>query len=129
MKKYALLLYPLTAAALLMLSACITSTTIQQPYRPESDPAYVSPQQYEGYNCKQLHSEMNRVSAEIDQSVKQDNTQHALDTALSAYALAKGQGYTPPPEQRNDSVDLRRLKNEYGVIEQTAIEKQCITYN
>jgi hypothetical protein len=129
----------LAVCALLSAACTINSTTTTtnapEAYRPENDPAYVSPLQYEGYSCNQLHTAMDLVSQKIDQSVRndqrQDDTEHALDTALAAYALAQGQGYNPPArhEHHHETVDMRRMKNEYAVIEQMAIKKNCISVN
>jgi len=122
-------LHTLAAALMFLLPACtINSTNVSEPYRPENDPAYVSPLQYADYTCNQLHTAMDLVSAKLSQSMRQDNTQKALDTAMAAFAVAQGQAYNPPSrEAPPETLEQRRLKNEYSVIEQTAIKKDCIT--
>ena len=100
---------------LITLSGCSSS--------PESDPAYVSPTQYLGYNCNQIGAEMKRVSAKIEQANETQGDKTAemvLNTALSAYAISRGYGVGS-----SDDSAYRRLINQYDVLEQTAIQKEC----
>ena len=96
------------------LSGCTTA--------PESDPAYVSSMQYQGYNCKQISAEMDRVSKKIDQETQNDSTNQILGAAVTALAISKG--YSMYGDDRSN-VELKRLKNQYSVLEQTSIQKEC----
>lgn len=87
---------------------------------PESDPAYVSPLQYQDYNCKQIKAEMRRVSGKIEQAAKTDQTGQVLDAALTVFAISQGYGV-----YSEDNPEYRRLQNQYDVLEQTAIQKEC----
>lgn len=87
---------------------------------PESDPAYVSPLQYQDYNCKQIKAEMRRVSGKIEQAAKTDQTGQVLDAALTVFAISQGYGV-----YNEDNPEYRRLQNQYDVLEQTAIQKEC----
>ncbi len=94
------------------LTGCATS--------PESDPAYISPTHYSNYNCNQISAEMQRVSGKIEQAKQANTTGKVLDTALAAFAISQGYGY----EDSNGS-QYQRLVNQYDVLEQTAIQKEC----
>ena len=47
-----------------LLVGCATS--------PQDDPAYVSPMQYDNYDCSQLKAEMRRVSMRIEQITRSE---------------------------------------------------------
>lgn len=96
----------------MLLAGCATS--------PQSDPAYISDAQYLDYNCKQISAEMQRVSRKIDQKMNTDGTKQLMDTALAAFAISQGYGYADDTD-----VEMRRLKNQIDVLEQTSIKKQC----
>lgn len=64
----------------LLVSACASHTH-------EIPAAYVSPLQYEDYNCKQLSSEMQRVSARAEQVAHDVNKNADGDTAAMAAGL------------------------------------------
>lgn len=97
---------------LLGIASCATS--------PESDPAYISPTHYSSYNCKQISAEMQRVSGKLEQAEQADAAGQVLGTALAAYAISQGYGYSG-----GDNAPYRRLVNQYEVLEQTAIQKEC----
>lgn len=102
----------LMGALAIGLTACATS--------PQSDPAYVSPTQYQGYNCKQISAEMQRVSTKQEQANQGAQANAVLNTALTAFAISQGYGVS-----QDDNSSVRRLNNQYEVLEQTAIQKEC----
>ena len=102
----------LSITALLILSACA--------HKPESNPAYISPSHYSDYNCTQISAERNRISTKLDQAGQVNATGQALDTALAAFAISQGYSF-----KRGGSEALERLKNQYEVLEQEAIQKEC----
>ena len=105
---YALLLAPL------LITACAS--------KPESDPAYVSPVHYDTYSCNQMRAEMVRVASEIDSETrrKESATNQVMDTALKAYAIYSGYGFS-----NEESVELRRAKNKYRILDEMMIKKNC----
>lgn len=108
----------LTLSFVLALSACASS--------PENDPAYISPAHYSNYNCSQIAAEMQRVSAKMEQMGQSEQDKAAelvLGTALSAFAISQGYGLSSSESQ--DEVQYRRLGNQYDVLEQEAIRKEC----
>lgn len=105
-------LQTLSIIAALFVAGCTTA--------PEADPAYVSVTQYQDYNCKQLRAEMQRVSKKIEVSMQTEATTQVLNAAVTAFAISRGYGVSA-----RDNVEMRRLKNQYDVLEQTSIQKQC----
>ena len=108
MKRIALF-FPL----ILALTACGTTTAA-------NDPAYIAPTQYDDYSCKQIRAEMRLVSSKIDQMNTTDGTTQVLNTALSAFAISQGYGVN-----QVDDTASRRLQNEYDVLQETSIKKNC----
>lgn len=104
----------LSAFILIPLTACTTT--------PESDPAYISPSHYDNYNCSQISAEMQRITGKLDQAEQAKTTGQILNTALSAYAISQGFGVSGG---NSDNDAHRRLVNQYDVLEQTAIRKEC----
>lgn len=88
--------------------------------------AYVSPLQYQNYNCQQLSAEAERVSrrsAELSGVQDSKKTSDAVATTAAvilfwpAAFLVKGDGQT--------AAELARLKGEFEAVEKASIEKSC----
>jgi hypothetical protein len=105
----------------IVLSACVE--TQQQAAGP--DPAYVSETQYLGYSCKQIHAEMNRVSRHMDAQNQAGGSNQILGAAVAAFAISRG--YAVGGGDDSDDVEIRRLRNQYDVLEQLAIKKDCVS--
>jgi hypothetical protein len=105
----------ISIATILLVSGCAS-----EPQTAESDPAYISPAQYKDYDCKQIGAEMRRVSKKIDVATQTDGTTQVLNAAVTAFAISRGMGVSG-----DDGVQMRRLKNQYDVLEETAIQKKC----
>lgn len=97
----------------IILSGCASNS-------PESDPSYVSPTFYQGYNCKQIKAEKLRLNSKIEQALKVNPSNQVLDTVLSAYAISQGYGVS-----NQENKELKRFQNQFDVLEQTAIQKEC----
>ena len=106
----------LSGVLIIGLAGCSTS--------PESDPTYISSNHYADYNCKQISAERQRVSTKLEQmsTGKSETADKVLDTALAAFAISQGYGFS---NGGDDNVGYRRLYNQYEVLEQTAIQKEC----
>jgi len=88
--------------------------------------SYVSPLQYQSYNCQQISAEAARVSsraAELSgvQDANRADDQIATGVAIVVFwpaaFLVKGDGQA--------AAELARLKGEYEALEKIAIEKNC----
>lgn len=86
---------------------------------------YVSPLEYESYNCDQISNELGRVSRRVHE------VSGAQDDVASDDAVAMGVGlilFWPALFfiAGDDHADeLGRLKGEYEALEKVAIEKEC----
>lgn len=107
------------AAVSVCLAACATP-------RQEIQAAYVSPLQYQNYNCSQIGEEIERVTRRVtevggnlDQRTSNDQGAMAVGMVLFWPALffLKGDG----PETN----EYARLKGEYETLEKVAIQKEC----
>jgi hypothetical protein len=87
--------------------------------------SYVSPLQYQGYDCDQIRQEMLRVSAKVREvsgaqakSAKNDAIAVGVGVVLfwpALFFLASG----------DQKEELARLKGEYDALNQAAIQKKC----
>lgn len=101
-------------SSLVVLAGCATA--------PQDDPAYVSPTMYQDYSCKQISAEMRRITGKLNQGKQTDATGQVLSAAVMAFGMS--QGYSMYSSGDDDTV-TRRLANQYDVLEQTAIRKNC----
>lgn len=89
--------------------------------------AYVSPIQYQDYDCKQLGGELARVSrraqelyGQLDKTASNDGAQMAVGLVLFWPALFFLEGGDGP-----EAAEYSRLKGERDALEQVAIQKHC----
>jgi hypothetical protein len=87
---------------------------------------YVSPMQYESWNCRQLADEAQRVSRRASEASGAQDSQATRDTVATAVAVVI---FWPAAfmvgGDRNTAAELGRLKGELEAIEQTSIRKNC----
>jgi hypothetical protein len=109
MKKYLLLVC-------FCLNAC--QTTNEPRY-------YVSPAEYQSYNCSQLVNEMQRISLKREQLIQAENNSQVLEAALTAFAISRGYGVN-----QNENVDkLEALNNTYEVLDRMIVKNGCFNEN
>ena len=101
------------------LSACASHTN-------DIAAAYVSPLEYQDYNCKQIGAEMGRVSRRaqevahnVNKNADGDSTAMAAGLILFWPALFFIDGDSPQAQE------YARLKGEFDALEQAAIQKNC----
>lgn len=89
--------------------------------------AYVSPIQYQDYDCKQVGAELTRVSrraqelyGQLDKTASNDAAQMAVGMVLFWPALFFLEGGDGP-----EAAEYSRLKGERDALEQVAIQKHC----
>ena len=87
--------------------------------------AYVSPLQYQGYNCNQIRAEMSRISRRVNEVAGVQDSQASKDSV----ALGVGMVLFWPALffmiGKDKEEELSRLKGEYEALEQAAIQKDC----
>lgn len=88
--------------------------------------AYVSPMQYQSYDCSQLavetqriHSRVNQMTGRLDESASNDKAITVASTLLFWPGLFFLGG------TKQQEADYGRLKGEYEAVQQAAISKKC----
>lgn len=111
-----------------VLTACMISQLGLVACASKSDnisAAYVSPLQYQGYNCNQIRSELARVSRRVNEVAGVQDSQASKDSV----ALGVGMVLFWPALffmiGKDKEEELARLKGEYEALEQAAIQKDC----
>lgn len=112
------LLAPLLCAALAV-SACASNPD-------KISAAYVSPLQYQNYDCDQVRSELIRISSRVSEVTGQQRSEATKD----AWAMGVGLVIFWPAlfflAGGSDKKDeLARLKGEYDALQISATEKRC----
>jgi len=112
--------YLAAAALIATLSGCASSPD-------KMSAAYVSPIQYQDYDCKQVGAELTRVSrraqelyGQLDKTASNDAAQMAVGMVLFWPALFFLEGGDGP-----EAAEYTRLKGEREALEQVAIQKHC----
>lgn len=112
----------------LVLATCMVSQLGLVACASKSDnisAAYVSPLQYQGYNCNQIRSELARVSRRVNEVAGVQDSQASKDSV----ALGVGMVLFWPALffmiGKDKEEELARLKGEYEALEQAAIQKNC----
>jgi hypothetical protein len=88
--------------------------------------SYVSPLQYQNFNCNQIGLEIGRVSRQVHEvSGQQDSTatKDAVAMGVGLVLFWPALFFLAAGDDRGD--ELARLKGEYESLESAAIEKEC----
>lgn len=103
----------------ILLSGCATTSK-------DLAPTYVSPIQYQQYDCQQLTAELQRISTRVNQ------LSGRLDEAASNDKLLMGAGlllFWPAlfalGGTKTQEQEYSRLRGEYDAVNQSAIQKKC----
>lgn len=112
----------------LVLATCMISQLGLVACASKSDnisAAYVSPLQYQGYNCNQIRAEMSRISRRVNEVAGVQDSHASKDSV----ALGVGMVLFWPALffmiGKDKEEELSRLKGEYEALEQAAIQKDC----
>ncbi len=104
----------------IILSGCATSS--ENLHAP-----YISPAQFQTYNCDELSSEIERIQTRVSQLTGKSNDKNSTkdkwilgaDLSLSWAALFALGG------TEEQEAEYAQLKSEYDAIQQSAIAKKC----
>lgn len=86
---------------------------------------YVSPLQYQGYNCKQISMELQRVSRRVHEIAGKQDGQRSKDSVALGVGLVLFWPALFFMIGSDKKEELARLKGEYEALESIAIEKEC----
>jgi len=88
--------------------------------------AYVSPMQYQAYDCQQLSSEIQRIQARVVQLGGRLDSAASNDKAIAGVGIIL---FWPAlfalGGTKQQEADYARLRGEYDATEQAAILKKC----
>lgn len=88
--------------------------------------AYVSPMQFQSYDCEQLESETQRIQARVVQLGGRLDTAASNDKAIAGVGLIL---FWPAlfalGGTKQQEADYSRLRGEYDAVQQAAILKKC----
>ena len=109
----------LAVTAALCVGACASKSS-------DITAAYVSPMQYENYNCHQLSDEAQRISARAAQAAGAQDSQATKDAvATTAAVIIFWPAAFLVGGDKQTAAELSRLKGEMEAVEQASIRKQC----
>lgn len=105
---------------LAFLSACSTASK-------DISAAYVSPMQFQAYDCQQLAAETQRLQARyvelggrLDQAAQNDKAIMGVGLVLFWPALFALGG------TKQQEAEFSRLKGEYEAVQQASVQKKCV---
>lgn len=111
--------FVVAVAAVSYLSGCATASK-------DVATAYVSPTQYQPYDCQQLAAEAQRLQVRftelggrLDQAASNDKTLTGVGLILFWPALFALGG------TKNQEAEYGRLRGEYEAVQQASIQKKC----
>lgn len=87
--------------------------------------SYVSPLQYDDFNCKQIKGEINRVGRRMNEVAGVQDKTASNDAAAMGVGLVLFWPALFFIDSSDQRVELGRLKGEFDALEQVAIQKNC----
>lgn len=102
----------------LSLTACATSAD-------QVKASYVSPMQYQSYNCNQVRAEIGRVSRRVNEVAGIQDDQASNDSVALGVGLVLFWPALFFMIGKDQEAELSRLKGEYEALETVAIQKEC----
>jgi hypothetical protein len=108
-----------------VLGACIAISGCATASR-DITAAYVSPMQYQSYDCDQLSSETQRIQTRVVQLGGRLDTAASNDKALVGVGvLLFWPALFALGGTKQQEADYARLRGEYDAVQQSAILKKC----
>lgn len=106
-------------SACMALSGCATASK-------DISANYVSPMQFQSYDCEQLASESQRIQARVVQLGGRLDTAAANDKAIAGVGvLLFWPALFALGGTKQQEMDYARLRGEYDAVQQSAILKKC----
>ena len=116
---------PNTKRVIAMLT--VTSILAGCADHPDKIPAtYTSPMQYDGYGCKQIGAEMQRVSSRVTElSGLQEKAASNSDVEMGVGLILFWPTLFFLDRNSAQAAEYGRLKGEFNALEQAGIQKNC----
>lgn len=109
----------ITVIGAMLLQGCATSSK-------DVATAYVSPMQYQSYDCSQLSAETQRIQARVSQIGGRLDEAAANDKAIAGVgAILFWPALFALGGTKQQEAEYARLKGEYEALQQTATLKKC----
>ena len=109
--------------------AILTATSVLAACadHPEKIPAsYISPMQYDGYSCKQIGAEMQRVSSRVGElGGQQEKAASNSDVTMGIGLVLFWPALFFLDSHSAQAAEYGRLKGEFNALEQAGIQKNC----
>lgn len=86
---------------------------------------YVSPMQYQSYDCDQLAGETQRIQVRVNQLAGRLDEAASNDKAIATGGLFFFPAWFALGGTKQQEAEYARLKGEYDAVQQTAILKKC----
>jgi outer membrane murein-binding lipoprotein Lpp len=103
----------------LVLSGCATSSK-------DIAPTYVSPLQYQNYDCEQIAGEIRRIQVRVNQLSGRLDEAAANDKAIAGVgAILFWPALFALGGTKQQEAEYARLRGEYDALEQAAVIKKC----
>jgi hypothetical protein len=107
------------ASAVIILAGCATASK-------DISSTYISPMQYQPYDCEQLASETQRIQVRVNQLGGRLDEAAANDKAITgAGALLFWPALFALGGTKEQEAEYARLKGEYDAVQQSSIMKKC----
>lgn len=111
-----------TISAFLLSAILLTSCA---SHSDDISAQYVSPMEYQSYNCNQIRLEMQRVSRRVNEIAGVQDSQATKDSVAPGVGLVLFWPALFFMIGKDKQEELSRLKGEYEALEQAAIGKEC----
>jgi hypothetical protein len=104
------------------ISIILLTVTACAQQQPQQKQVYVSPQEFQKYNCKQIAKDLERTSAQYQQITAGQQGNDVMQTALAAYMVSQRYAFKT---SKSEDPQAAYLKAKYDALQQAAIEKNC----
>jgi hypothetical protein len=108
----------------LITTTCLLSACASHPNDIPTE--YVSPLQYQSYNCKQLEQEMQSVSAHVSELRGQtESAASDSDAEMGVGLVLFWPALFFPDKNSAQAAEYGRLKGEFDALEKASIQRNC----
>lgn len=112
------------SAVALFSTVCLISACAKHPDKIQAQ--YVSPMQYDGYSCKQIGAEMQRLSVRVSElGGQQEHAANTSDVEMGVGLVLLWPVLLFLDSNSAQAAEYARVKGEFEALDQKAIQKNC----